>query len=104
MRYILIYEANLKLRFSPECCAKFIASEFKKRSRVYYGEFNNEPSETTIKLKNDKKIHLYDNPIELCGQTYDDMNYGNESYYGELEYEGNNYGDTSTFYFVGELA
>lgn len=56
-----------------------------------------------IKLKNGKKIYLYTKPVELCGQTYDDMDYRKEWYNGELEYEGNNYGDTSTFYFIGEL-
>lgn len=46
---------------------------------------------------------IHDQPVILEKQTYDDMDFRKEWHFGYLEYVGNNYGDTSTFYFVGEI-
>ena len=41
--------------------------------------------------------------MRLYAQTEYDRDYRKEWINGVLEYEGNEYGDTSTFYFVGQL-
>lgn len=41
--------------------------------------------------------------MRLYAQANYDMDYRKEWEYGSLMYLGNEYGDTSTFYFVGQL-
>lgn len=101
-RYILLYSGRLNISFKPPIYTSFTATEFEQNGHIYNPPLKNKSSDMIIILNN-QKIRLYDNPIQLCGQTYDDMDYRKEWYNGELEYEGNNYGDTSDFYFVGEI-
>lgn len=101
--YILIYSGRLNLQYRPEVHSSLTATEFKKSGRLYNPPLKNKSDDMYVPLTNGKKVHLYDNPIKLCGQTYDDMDYRKEWMNGELEYEGNNYGDTSSFYFVGRI-
>lgn len=102
-RYILIYSGRLAISFNPPIADSFTASEFKKYGGINSSYLKSNSEDMKVKLKNGRTMTIYNNPIELCGQTYDDMDYRKEWSNGYLEYEGNNYGDTSSFYFVGEI-
>lgn len=62
-----------------------------------------ESQDMIVELNNGQKICLYKKPVQLNAQTNYDMDYRKEWEYGFLTYLGNEYGDTSTFYFVGQL-
>lgn len=83
--------------------SSYTATEFKQSGRIDKKFLKIEKRQRKCRLKSGQSIMIYDQPIILFGQTYDDMDYRKEWHYGLLEYEGNNYGDTSTFYFVGEI-
>lgn len=99
----MIYSGSLKLKYAPPVYASLTATEFKKTGRLNDKPLNNNLNDMLVLIKGGKKVRLFDSPIKLCAQTYDDMNYGNECYFGDIVFEGNNYGDTSSFYFVGEI-
>lgn len=102
-RYILLYSGALKLKYDPQIHSSLTATEFKKRGILYDRPLKNNLNDMLVLIKDGKTVRLFDQPIQLCAQTYDDMDYRKEYVNGFLEYEGNNYGDTSSFYFVGEL-
>ena len=94
--YLVIY--NLPDEFKGISRAGYTMTELKKegwsilleinKSPIYYSAFND-------------KISFLDVPIDIYAQTFDDMNYGNIWHGDDLVEEGNQYGDTSTFYLIG---
>jgi len=56
-----------------------------------------------ISLSNGKNLKLWETPYILEAQTDYDKDYRKEWKNGYLEYEGNEYGDTSEFYIIGCL-
>ena len=102
-RYILLFSGSIKANLKMSILSSYTATEFKQNGRMDKKFLKFGKRQRKCKLKSGKSIMIYDQPIILFGQTYDDMDYRKEWYYGYLEYEGNNYGDTSTFYFVGEI-
>lgn len=101
-KYILIYRERLDIAENIPVASRLTAIEFKQRKFLYSTILSQKP-EMIVKLQNGMKVRLYENPVMLCGQTEHDKDYRKEWYFGSLEYEGNNYGDTSKFYFVGEV-
>ena len=59
-----------------------------------------EPHEK-ITLSNGKVMHLFEKPYILNAATKYDKDFRKEWRNGILDYEGNQYGDTSRFYIVG---
>lgn len=102
-RYILLFSGSIKIGLKLSVLSSYTATEFKQVGRIDKNFIKIGKRQRKCKLKNGKLMVIYDQPIMLFGQTYDDMDYRKEWHYGLLEYEGNNYGDTSTFYFVGEI-
>lgn len=102
-RYILIFSGSIKTNPKVSALNSYTATEFKQVGRIDKNFIKIGKRQRKCKLKNGKSMVIYDQPIMLFGQTYDDMDYRKEWHYGLLEYEGNNYGDTSTFYFAGEV-
>ncbi|MCD7821972.1 MAG: hypothetical protein LUG64_07175 [Clostridiales bacterium] len=85
------------------CLAKggCTATKFKQKFRYEIQEMDRERAGETIQLTNGTNLHIWENPYHLYAVTDYDMDYRKEWYNGFLEYEGNNYGDTSDFYIVG---
>ena len=101
-KYILIYRGRLDVAENIPVACILTATEFKQKRFLYRATLSQKP-EMLVELQNGMKVRLYEKPVMLCCQTEYDKDYRKEWYYGSLEYEGNNYGDTSKFYFVGEV-
>ncbi len=56
-----------------------------------------------FELKDGTAFYPWETVHVIKAQTLFDMNYRKEWLHGELMFEGNNYGDTSTFYAVGVI-
>lgn len=54
-------------------------------------------------LSNGESFHIWERPYQLRAQTVCDMDYGDRWEGRDLIYEGNKYGDTSTFYIIGHI-
>ena len=74
------------------------------KSRVsLWDSINKERSKESITWSDGRVFNLWDCPYNLRAMTNYDMDYRKEFVYGELRYEGNNYGDTSDFYIIGSI-
>lgn len=102
-KYALLYSGNLYIKPKPNISAYYTATQFKQSGHLNNDFSKSKTKQNRCKLKSGKSMIIYDQPVILEGQTYDDMDFRKEWHFGYLEYEGNNYGDTSTFYFVGEI-
>jgi len=102
---VIVHESsNL---FDKKSLSKVIDSctmtEFKKGTLFFDLIHNEYPIFAKIKWNKKLNIHFWKFPLHLRAQTYGDMDYRKEYCYGDLVYEGNNYGDTSDFYIIGVL-
>ena len=99
-RYILLYSGVLDVRsYSVPTFYSLTATELKKQE----GLWSKPEIMFEIKLANGSVAKIFEKPIRFNAQTYDDMDYRKEWEGGDMVYEGNNYGDTSTFFIVGTL-
>ncbi len=92
---------NLYHKYSDFAGRSFIFSNFKK-SGIYYWlkKCEDEPC-SKILLSNGSTLKLWDIPFIIEAATNYDKDFRKEWKDGYLEYEGNEYGDTSTFYIIG---
>lgn len=98
-RYIVLYPSDHNIP-NVRTGGSITATEFK----TSYGSLNKQEfSNVTVALQNGQKAKLFVHPFAFRAQTYFDMDYRKEWQNGDLVYEGNNYGDTTTFYIVGVL-
>ena len=79
-------------------------TEFTKSHISEWDKINNERCKERIELTNGEVFYLWDNPYNLRAVTASDTDFRKEYVYGELRYEGNNYGDTSDFFIIGSVA
>ena len=87
----------------PKPYAGCTMTKFKKEE-IAYRLLNQEHSLLgKIRVLKKYELSLWEQPFQLLAQTYFDMDYRKEWSFGELVYEGNNYGDTSRFYIIGVL-
>jgi len=86
--------SNRRITFT--CCKQ------KSNSYYWYDLCDNEVY-SLISLSNGKNLKLWETPYILEAQTDYDKDYRKEWKNGYLEYEGNEYGDTSEFYIIGCL-
>lgn len=104
-KYWITYEKNCQ---HAETAAIFdcTMTEFKK-DRTLISRVNRQKENSIIsrfELDNRGVFQLYKYPIRLRAITALDKDYRKEWKNGVLVYEGNNYGDTSDFYVIGEIA
>ena len=79
-------------------------TEITQSSLSLWNDVNIERSKAKTTWSDGRVFNLWDYPYNLRAVTNFDMDYRKEFVYGDLRYEGNNYGDTSDFYIVGSLA
>ncbi len=119
--YLILFD--IKLHFSETLVVVYIPTEiirtlninadtlseritftcFKKKHKSYWYEICDKECCDKIKLSNGKILKLWKSPYILEAVTNYDKNYRKEWKDGWLEYEGNEYGDTSPFYIIGSL-
>ena len=73
-----------------------------QRKSIWVSRCYAEPNEKIL-LSNGKALKLWERPYILKATTDYDKDFRKEWQDGELVYEGNNWGDSSTFYIVGCL-
>lgn len=75
-----------------------------KSTRAYYwrGIVYETPNSQIIQEGN-FKFHIWKNPYKIRAVTSRDKDFRKEYYGDYLEYEGNNYGDTSDFFIIGSI-
>ena len=101
-RYVVLYPNNHDIPKVP-VSGSITATEYKS-GIIGWITLGNQPcTEILVVLKNDQKVRLFVKPYGFKAQTYFDIDYRKEWHNGEMVYEGNNYGDTSIFYIVGEI-
>lgn len=101
--YVLVSEDQLNAIIYPSVARSYTATEFKRIGHVASKSLMSNSEDMIVELNNGQKVCLYTKPVRLYAQTEYDRDYRKEWINGVLEYEGNEYGDTSTFYFVGQL-
>lgn len=101
--YVLVSDDQLGRLVCPPIDKEYTATEFKKIGHLDSKSLMTDSQDMIVELNNGQKICLYKKPVQLNAQTNYDMDYRKEWEYGSLTYLGNEYGDTSTFYFVGQL-
>ena len=77
-----------------------------KRKKDYSFIFELKQLDNDNLLEIDKEnfvLRLWKAPVLIRAQTYDDMDFRKEWNWGDLVYEGNNFGDTSNFYIIGSI-
>lgn len=102
--YNLVVLHGLPSQFISFTKGSCTMTEFTKSNIFIWDKVNTERSKERIELTNGEVLCLWDNPYNLRAMTVSDMDYRKEYVYGELKYEGNNYGDTSDFLIVGSIA
>ena len=101
--YVLVSEDQLDALINPSIARSYTATEFKRIGLIESKSLMSDSEDMIVELNNGQKVCLYTKPVRLYAQTEYDRDYRKEWINGVLEYEGNEYGDTSTFYFVGQL-
>lgn len=101
--YVLVSEDQLNAIINPSVARSYTATEFKRIGHIASKSLMSNSEDMIVELNNGQKVCLYTKPVRLYAQTEYDRDYRKEWINGVLEYEGNEYGDTSTFYFVGQL-
>lgn len=76
---------------------------FKKSRISEWNAIDKERRSETIQYGDEYNLHLWNRPFVLEASTMYDKDFRKIWRNGELEYEGNNYGDTSDFYIIGSL-
>ena len=77
-------------------------TELKKMSKSYWIYKCDEESGQKIRLSNGKTMKIWEAPLQLEAVTDYDKDFRME-WHGDYVYEGNKFGDTSTFYIIGNL-
>ena len=101
--FVLVSEDQLNAIINPSVARSYTATEFKRIGHIASKSLMSNSEDMIVELNNGQKVCLYTKPVRLYAQTEYDRDYRKEWINGVLEYEGNEYGDTSTFYFVGQL-
>ena len=87
----------------PSPYASATMTEFKKGSKAYQLAWKKHELLAILPWSEDNIFELWKSPFELRAQTDYDTDYRKEWRWGDLVYEGNNYGDTSNFWIIGTL-
>lgn len=82
---------------------KMTFTEFKKNKVFFWQAIDEERHACEIPLDKHCILNLWDRPFYLKAVTEFDKDFRKEWRNGDLEYEGNNYGDTSQFYIIGSI-
>lgn len=99
---VIVY--GLPLRH-PTISGERTMTELKKTSSFFWNKIGEQASSgQRIKYSDGRTFTLWRHPYWIRAVTDDDKDFRKEYRFGELEYEGNNYGDTSSFYIVGTLS
>lgn len=77
-RYILLFSGSIKIGLKLSALSSYTATEFKQVGRIDKNFIKIGKRQRKCKLKNGKLMVIYDQPIMLFGQTYDDMDYRKE--------------------------
>lgn len=85
------------------CKGDRTVTSFKKTYSSYWIDENRSRTTEVIQLSNGSSISFWDSPYRLRAHTASDEDYRKIWRDGVLEYEGNNYGDTSDFYILGTV-
>lgn len=76
---------------------------FKKDKIGHWLSIDEERRAADIQISKDHILHLWNRPFVLEASTDYDKDFRKEWRDGYLEYEGNEYGDTSDFYIIGSV-
>ena len=106
-KLVIMYIPNeVRLAFHPTFDLKDRTMTFtdlkKKRLSFWLDKFKQEKYEEVI-LSNETKLNLWETPLILEATTDYDKDFRKEWDGNWLVYEGNEYGDTSTFYIIGYI-
>ena len=100
---VVIDEQWLSKDVIPSYYIAFTMTELKKNIRKHMLSLSMNEVMIDIKWAESRVLHLWSHPCALYAQTQYDTDYRKEWIGGKLVYEGNNYGDTSTFLIIGIL-
>lgn len=78
-------------------------TEFKKNKVSFWQDMDDVRGVCELPLDNGRALRLWNRPFFLKAVTDFDKDFRKEWRNGDLEYEGNNYGDTSEFYIIGSV-
>ena len=78
-------------------------SNFKKSKMGKWLSVDDERKQDCIPLGGNQILNVWKRPFILEASTDYDKDFRKEWRNGELEYEGNNYGDTSDFFIIGSV-
>ena len=100
---VIVYGDPFPTGKVPPHFASATMTEFKKGSTAYHLAWKEHELLTTLPWSDDTLFELWKSPFKLRAQTDYDKDYRKEWHSGDLVYEGNNYGDTSSFWIIGNL-
>ena len=82
---------------------RMVFTKFKKKAKSYWRNECWCTPYAPVQLTNGMVLRVWDNPYIIEAATDYDKDFRKEWIDGFLEYEGNEYGDTSDFYIIGCL-
>lgn len=101
--YILLNKKKTSFKdLWPYACESYTMSEIKKDPWKIYFSFQPDYYPEPIDF-GDTLLKLWKRPVHVGAHTRFDEDYRKEYYQGDLVYEGNEYGDTTSFYIIGEF-
>lgn len=105
LRICLIVNEHISSHAEEARIGSCTMTEFKKNYALFWRINRQKHNEIirSIPLDDNKELKIYKYPIYLRAMTSLDKDYRKEWHNDVLVYEGNNFGDTSDFYVVGEI-
>ena len=100
---VVIYDLPYKYASIAEECGSWTMTELKRSSGFSFSCMNDDRCKRKMHWDNDTWLNVWAIPLQIRAVTNGDKDYRKEYMWGDLVYEGNQYGDTSNFYIIGTL-